>query len=194
MSFSVGHRNPMALNRAIGSNEDRGANRALDAFALGILPRSPGAVGLHDLNLGIGQKRKWQVELGNELIVRIDIIPADPQNHGIGLGYHFDGITKSTGFFCAAGGIVLGIKIEHDVFTGIIGQRMFFAVATFQIKTRSFFTFLAESINRVWLIFLLPIYKIVIFYEKGSRAERKSYLVFRKLRKACETGDKGRCL
>jgi hypothetical protein len=55
---------------------------------------------------------------------------------------------------------------------------------------------LTESINRIRLIFFLPIDKIAIFYDLDDRFARqnKSYPFLKNLRKACETGDKGRCL
>ena len=130
MRARVGDWDPVLLDRTVGANQRRGANRSFDDFTLGILARAPSAVGSHDLNLRIGQERERQIELGNELIVRIDTVSTDPQDHRIGLRHVLNSVAEPARFFGSAGGIVLGIKPEDDVLAGVIRQRMLFAVAT----------------------------------------------------------------
>ena len=69
MRFGIRDWNPVLLDSSIGSDQSGGANRPLYGFALCILPWSPSAVSSHDFDLRIRQKHKWQVELGDKLIV-----------------------------------------------------------------------------------------------------------------------------
>src|SRR5262245_41232361 len=106
-------------------------------------------------------------------MVRIEAVSADTQNNGIRLRYFFISVAEPARFFGSARRVVFRIKPENNVFARIIGQRMFLAVASFQIKSRRLLSFetahnitsvnsissflfniLAQSINRIWPIFL----------------------------------------
>ena len=141
MRAGIGDWNPVLLDRAVRSDQRRGPDRPFDGFALGVLPWPPGAVGFHDSDLWVGQQRIGQVELGNELIVRIDPVSTDTQNDCVGLCYGLNSVAEPARFFGSARGIVLGIKPEHYVFPGVVGQRMLLAVAAFQGKRWSLLSF-----------------------------------------------------
>ena len=89
MRAGISDRNPMLLDRAIGADQSRRANRPFRDFARGIFARSPGAIGLHGFFLLVGEQNKWKVELANELIMRIDAIRADTHDHGIGFRHGY---------------------------------------------------------------------------------------------------------
>ena len=55
MCLRVANRNPMFLDRAIGSDQSCGADRPLDRLTLSVLARPPGTVRLHHADLRIGQ-------------------------------------------------------------------------------------------------------------------------------------------
>ena len=127
----------MFLDRSIGSDQRRRPDRSFDGFALGVFPWPPGAVGFHHSDLWVGQQRERQVELGDELIVRIDAVSTDSENDCVGLCYGLNSVAEPARLFGSARGIVLGIKPKHDVFPGVVGQRMLLAVAARQRKSRS---------------------------------------------------------
>ena len=137
MGSRIGDRNPMLSDHAVRSDQGRRADRPFDGFPLGIFPRPPGAIGFHDLDLRVGQERERQVELGDELMMRIDAVPADSENNRIGLRYRLNSVAEPARFFGSTGSIVLGIKPKYHVFPGVVGQRMLLAVAARQRKSRS---------------------------------------------------------
>jgi hypothetical protein len=110
MSFRIRDRNPVFLDRSIRTDQSCGTDRALDGFALGVLPRSPGAVGLHGFDLGIGKKHKGQIELGDKLIVGVDAVSAHADDDGICLGNWFDSVAEPARFLGSTRGVVFGIK------------------------------------------------------------------------------------
>jgi hypothetical protein len=77
MGFRVRHRNPVFFDRAVRPDQSRGPDRPLDGFPLGVLPRPPCAVRLHDFQLWVRKQSKRQIELLDELIVRLDTVAAD---------------------------------------------------------------------------------------------------------------------
>ena len=141
MRAGIGDRNPVLLDRAIRSDQRRGTNRPLNGLALSVFPWPPGAVGFHHGDLGVGQQRERQVELGNELIVRIDTVSTDSENDCVGLCYGLNSVAEPARLLGSAGGIVLWIKPQHYVFPGVVGQRMLLAVAAVQSKCRSLLSF-----------------------------------------------------
>ena len=141
MRASIGDRDPVLLDRAVRPDQRRGPDRPFDGFALSIFPRPPGAVGFHHGDLWVGQQRERQVELGDELIVRIDTVSTDPKNNCVGLCYGLNSVAEPARFFGSARGVILGIKPKHHVFPGVIGQRMLLAVAAVQSKCRSLLSF-----------------------------------------------------
>jgi len=131
----------MFLDRSIGSDQRRRPDRPFDGFALGVFPWPPGAVGFHHGDLWVGQQRERQVELGDELIVRIDAVSTDSENDCVGLCYGLNSVAEPARLFGSARGIVLGIKPKHDVFPGVVGQRMLLAVAAFKGERRRLLSF-----------------------------------------------------
>ena len=110
MRFRIGNRNPVFFHRSVRTDQSRGTDRPLDRFALSILARTPSAVGLHGLDLGIGKKHKGQIELGDKLIVGVDAVSAHADDDGICLGNWFDSVAEPARFFGSTRGVVLGIK------------------------------------------------------------------------------------
>ncbi len=55
MRFRIRNRNPVFFYCAVRSDQCRGANWPFDGLTLGILARTPGAIGFHDFYLGVGQ-------------------------------------------------------------------------------------------------------------------------------------------
>ena len=141
MRGRIGDRDPVLLDRTVRPDQRRGTDRPLNGLALSVFPWPPGAVGFHDSDLWVGQQRIGQVELGNELIVRIDPVSTDTENDCVGLCYGLNSVAEPARFFGSARGIVLGIKPKHDVFPGVVGQRMLLAIAAFQGKRRSLLSF-----------------------------------------------------
>ena len=86
MRARIGDWDPVLLDRAIRSDQRRRPDRPVDGFALSVFPWPPGAVGFHHGDLWVGQQRKRQIELGDELIVRIDTVSTDSENDCVGLG------------------------------------------------------------------------------------------------------------
>ncbi len=110
----------MLLNRAIGADQSGRANRPFRDFARGIFARSPGAIGFHGFFLLVGEQNKWEVELANELIMRIDAIRADTYNHGIGFRHGIDSVAEPARFFGSARCVVFRIKPQNYVFAGVL--------------------------------------------------------------------------
>ena len=141
MRASIGDRDPVLLDRAVRPDQRRGPDRPFDGFALSVFPWPPGAVGFHHGDLWVGQQRERQVELGNELIVRIDTVSTDSENDCVGLCYGLNSVAEPARFFGSARGIVLGIKPKHYVFPGVVCQRMLLAIAAFHRTRRGLLTF-----------------------------------------------------
>jgi hypothetical protein len=141
MGFRVADRNPVFLDDSIGPDQRRRTNRPFDSFALRVLPWPPGAVDLHHADLRVGKEDERQIELGDKLVMRIDAVSTDTDNNSIGFRDRFDSVAEPARFLGSARSIVLGIKPEHDVLTGVIAQRMLFAVAALQGKCRRLFSF-----------------------------------------------------
>ena len=169
MRFGVRDRNPMALNRAIGTDQRGGTNHSIHRFTLGVLLRPPRPVRSHRLDLWIGQKRKRQFKFLDELMVRFDAVSADTQHNGIGLIYGLDCIAEPACFFGSAGGIVLGIKVKNYVFAGIIRQSMFLTVAALQGKDRSLLTFKTGHIAP-------PLCGMIVLYHTGKGMQIRAWL------------------
>jgi len=110
----------MLLNRAIGADQSGRANRPFRDFARGIFAWSPGAIGFHGFFLLVGEQNKWEVELANELIMRIDAIRADTYNHGIGFRHGIDSVAEPARFFGSARCVVFRIKPQNHVFAGVL--------------------------------------------------------------------------
>jgi hypothetical protein len=111
----------MFLDCSVRSNERGGSNWAFDRFTLSILPRPPCTVGSHDLYLRVRQQDKGQVEFGDELIVGIEAVSADANNHRIRLRCFSDSVAEPARFFGSTRRVIFRIKPKHDVFTGIVG-------------------------------------------------------------------------
>jgi len=122
MGAGVGHRNPVLLDRAIGADQGRRTDGSFGYFAGGVFPRPPSAVGFHSFFLLVGQEHERQVELADELIVRLDAIRADTDNNGIGFGHGIDSVAEPARFFGSARGIVFRIKPQDHVFAGVLSQ------------------------------------------------------------------------
>lgn len=141
MGFRVRHRNPMFLNCPIGTDQCRGANRSFDGFALGILPRAPGAVRLHGLDLRIGEQHEGQIEFGDKLIVGIDTVSAYAYDYGIRFRHWLNSVAEPARFLGSARGIVFRIEPKHYVFPSIVAERMLLSVAPCQRKLGSLLPF-----------------------------------------------------
>ena len=74
-----------------------------------------------------GEQR--QVKFTDELVMRIDAIRADTDNHGIGFRYRIDSVAEPARFLGSARCIVFRIKPQNNVLAGVIGQRMLLAIA-----------------------------------------------------------------
>ena len=120
MSAGVGDGNPMFLDRSVGADQCRGTDRSLGHFALGVLARPPSAVGFHGFFLLVGEQNEGQVKFADELIMRIDAIRADTDNHGIGFRHGIDSVAEPARFFGSARCIVFRIKPQNDVFAGVL--------------------------------------------------------------------------
>ena len=104
--------------------------------------RSPCAIRLHHAPLGVGQQGERQVEFGDELVVGIDAVSAYAQQPQCWLSYTgSNSVAEPARFFGSARGIILRIKPQNDVLAGIIGERMFLAVAARQSKRRRLLSF-----------------------------------------------------
>jgi len=141
MRGRIGDRDPVLLDRTVRPDQRRGTDRPLNGLALSVFPWPPGAVGFHHGDLRVGQQRERQVELGDELIVRIDAVSADSENDCVGLCYGLNSVAEPARFLGSARRIVLRIKPKHYVFPGVVGQRMLLAIAAFQGKRRSLLSF-----------------------------------------------------
>ena len=141
MRARIGDRDPVLLDRAVRSDQRGGPDRPLNGLALSVFPWPPGTVGFHHGDLRVGQQRKRQVELGDELIVRIDTVSTDSENDCVGLCYGLNSVAEPARLLGSARGIVLWIKPQHYVFPGVVGQRMLLAVAAVQSKCRSLLSF-----------------------------------------------------
>ena len=131
----------MFLDRAVGADQCRRTDRPFRYFALGVLARTPGAVGLHSLFLLIGEQNEGQVKLADKLIVRIDAIRADTHNHGIGFGYSIDSVAEPARFLGSARCVVFRIKPQNDVFAGVFSERVLLAVAPRESERRRLLPF-----------------------------------------------------
>jgi len=120
MSAGVGDGNPMFFDRAVGTDQCRGTDRSFGHFALGILARSPGAVGFHGFFLLVGEQNKGQIEFVDELIVRIDAIRADTDHHGIGFRYGIDSVAEPARFLGSARCVVFRIEPQNNVLAGVV--------------------------------------------------------------------------
>lgn len=141
MSFCVRDRYPVFLDGPVGSDQSRRTNWPLDRFPLGILTRTPSAIGFHGGELRIGEKNKRQIEFGNKLIVRFYTVPAHAEDDCVRFGHRVDSVAEPARLFGSTWCIVFRIKPKHDIFSGILAQRMFLAVAAGQSKSRSFLPF-----------------------------------------------------
>ena len=129
MGARVRDRNPVLFDYAVWTNQCSRANRPFRDFTLGVLARSPSAIGFHGFLLLVGQEHKRKVKLADELIMRIDAIRADTHHHGIRFSYGFDSVAEPARFPGSTRGIVLGVKPQNHIFPGVLGQRMLLAVA-----------------------------------------------------------------
>jgi hypothetical protein len=120
MCLCVSDRTPVLFDRSVGPDQRGGSDGPFNCFALGILPRAPGAVSFHHFDLWIGQQYERQIELSHKLVMRIDSVSADTDNHRIGFGYGFDSVAEPARFLGSAWGIVLGIKPQHYVLAGVV--------------------------------------------------------------------------
>ncbi len=141
MGFRIGHRDPVLFDHAVGRDQSGRTNRSFDGFALSVLSRPPGAVRLHDLELRIGQQGERQVKLGDKLMMRFETVSAHPQDHGVGLGHRLDSVAEPARFLGSARGIVFGIEPQDYMLARVVRQRMGFAVAAGQAKSRRPLTF-----------------------------------------------------
>src|SRR6185295_4879054 len=73
------------------------------------------AVGLRDRGLFVAQQREGQVELLDELLVRLFAVQAHTENDGSRLLHRSDGIAKVARFLGTTGGVIFGVKIEHHL-------------------------------------------------------------------------------
>ena len=110
MRARIGDWDPVFLDRAIRADQRRRPDHPVGGLALGVFPRPPGAVGFHDFDLRVGQQRERQIELGDELIVRLDAVTADAENHRVGLAYRLNSVAEPARFLGSARGIVLRIE------------------------------------------------------------------------------------
>ena len=141
MSAGVGDGNPVFLDRAVRADQCRGTDRSFGYFALGVLARSPSAVSFHGFFLLVGEENKGQVKFADELIMRIDAIRADTDNHGIGFGYSIDSVAEPARFLGSARCVVFWIKPQNNVFAGVLSQRMLLAVAPRESECRRLLPF-----------------------------------------------------
>ena len=126
----------MFLDRAVGADQSCGADRPFRYFALGVFARTPGSVSFHGFFLLVGEQNKGQVKLIDELIVGIDAIRADTDNHGIGFGYSIDSVAEPARFLGSARCVVFWIKPQNHVFAGVFSQRVLLAVAPRESERR----------------------------------------------------------
>ena len=141
MRSRVGYRYPVFFDRAVGTDQRGRAYRPFRDFALSVFARSPCAVCFHRILLRIGQQNERQIELVDELVVRVDAIGAYPDNDRVGFCDVVDSVAEPARFFGSTRGIVFRIKPKNNVLSGIFGETMLFAVASSESKRRSFLTF-----------------------------------------------------
>jgi hypothetical protein len=141
MSFCVRDGDPVFFDCPVRSDQSRRTNWPLDRFPLGVLTRTPSAIGFHGGELRIGEKDKRQIEFGDKLIVRFDTVPAHAENDRVRFGHRVDSVAEPARLFRSTWCIVFRIKPKHDIFSRIVAQRMFLAVAAGQSKSRSFLPF-----------------------------------------------------
>jgi hypothetical protein len=141
MRFRVRDRNPVLFDRTIRVDQRSRADRSLNGLALGVLSRPPGAVGLHHFDLRIGKEHKRQVKFGDKLIMRFDTVSADADNDSVGLCHGLYSVAEPARFFGSARRVVLWIEPKYHVLPGVIGKRMFLAVAPGQRKRRGLLPF-----------------------------------------------------
>jgi hypothetical protein len=141
MSFRIRDRNPVFFDRSVGPDQSGGTNRPFHRFALGILPRAPGSICLHGFDLWIGEKHERQVKFSDKLIMGVYAVSAHTDDYGIRLRHRLNSVAEPARFFGSARRIVFRIKPEHDVFPGIVAERMLLAVAPRQSKSRGLLSF-----------------------------------------------------
>lgn len=141
MSAGVGDWNPVLLDRAVRTDKRGRTDRSFGNFPLGVFARSPRAVSLHRFFLGIREQHEGEIELADEVIVGVDPIGTDTDHHCVRFGHCIDSVAEPARFFGSTGCIVLGIKPKNDVFSGVVGKRMLFAVAPRQCKRRRLLPF-----------------------------------------------------
>src|SRR5579884_447504 len=72
-----------------------------------------GAVLLGDFELIVGEDLKVEMIFFGELLVRCDRVDADSEDRRVEMLNGNDVVSKGAGLFCAAGGIILRIKIKN---------------------------------------------------------------------------------
>src|SRR3984893_2086005 len=82
----------------------------------------PDAVALAHLALDVGGESEGQLVLLLELVVRGDGVLRDPDYGGLDLTEFREGVAKAAGLRGAAGGVILGIKIQHYFLAAQLGQ------------------------------------------------------------------------
>src|SRR5687768_8793226 len=77
---------------------------------------SPVVVCLDGRFVFVGDEREWELELGDEFVVRLHWVDADAQHDCTSFLEFVVGIAECARLFGAAGCIVAGIKVKHDMF------------------------------------------------------------------------------
>lgn len=83
MSAGIGDWNPVLLDCAVGTDKRGRSDRPFGDLALGIFARPPRTIGFHRFFLRIGEQHEREIELGDEVVVGIDAVGTDTDDHGV---------------------------------------------------------------------------------------------------------------
>lgn len=108
--------NDAVLINQIGGSHNPHADLAVELFLL------PDIVGLDGSQLRVGQKQEGQLMLCGKLLVGSDAVLADADDGDALLDKFFISLGKGARLTGAAGGVILGVKIDYNLASGKIGQ------------------------------------------------------------------------
>ncbi len=112
---------PDFLNLSVFTNPESHAHDSEESFSQEGF-HAPGAVGLNDLEFGIGKQREVQLVFYFELGLRFDGIAAAAGDRGVQLFELADCVTKLGRFTRSTGGIRFREEIEDQIFSAKIRE------------------------------------------------------------------------
>lgn len=107
---------PFLHQDAVGIDQESAALDALDLLAVHDLVLDHAEHVAH-LLFGVGDQLERQFQLGLEVLVRLHVVAAHAEHHGAGLDEVLVLVAELHGLGGAAGGVVLGVKIKHYLFS-----------------------------------------------------------------------------